>query len=234
MQILTMKSDSAAQGHWKTAFLAIPLVFVLLAAIFAATPEEYRPAALSRLISGYPLHIELEEVEAITLVNDLAQERAERLAAEREEAELARTLRAQVPADPAMSEDETLSPDLEEETALANLDSSPDGLEDSLAGSAPTGLIPIDFDLAGGPTADSTIRVEKEVRDAQGVLGRIEVRIDNNSSIFVSSDDVKDVLTEAEQESLSLQQDFIPLSELREGGVNLRYDPTEDRFVLFD
>ncbi len=231
-------SDHSGWGEQaRTALLALPLVLVVLAAAFAATSGNGAANSLSRMLTGYPIRIDLSEVEQITNRKDLARR-----------SPLASGQEAEQEANGAADQDTLLIDPLLVPPAAANEIAPAAGESrqvDRVAPSAPSasraaaglasgGVMALDYDLAGGPQSASALQVRKEVQHDGETVGRVEIRIDNNSAIYVARADLVRIVPSASDEAERLGSDFVPLVALREAGINLRYDPVSDRLVLRD
>lgn len=226
---LKRKLEEEWLGEWMAFALTIPVGLALLAAAFMVLPERSLAIGLMRLTQSYPVRLDLDAVKATTLARDEARERERARQAELAAAS-SLTMPVQLPAEGNSVEEDDLSLVAGEDVTLADIDRAIGETESELEFSGD--VMPITFDLAGGPNSANTIRVAKQVRDEDGVIGQIEVRIDNNSAIFVSRNDLLGFLPEGELATLSTQREFVPLSDLRDEGLALRYDPTRDLFVL--
>lgn len=215
----------------RTAALGLPLLLVLLAALFAALPERYRLAGFPQFGANYPIRIDLGEVQVATEQRDLAQRRAA--------SSQGTNLSGEILVNPL------LVPSVEsgEQAALTPLPGE-SGADQSGAPSATTtlitrnsglqGIMAIEFDLEGGPNSSSTVATSKDVQHQGEVIGQIGIRVDNNSAIYVAREDVLRIVPSVPAEVQRLEEDFILISTLRNAGVNLRYDPIGDRLVLAD
>lgn len=215
----------------RTAALGLPLVLVLLAALFAALPERYRLAGSPQFGANYPIRIDLGEVQVATEQRDLAERRAA--------ASQSAILSGEVLVNPLL-----VTPiDAGEQAALASLpgESAADqsGSPNATPGlitrnSGLQGIMAIEFDLEGGPNSSSTVATSKDVQHEGQVIGQIGIRVDNNAAIYVARADVLRIVPSAPVEVQRLEEDFILISTLRNAGINLRYDPINDRLVLAD
>ncbi|GAA0283505.1 hypothetical protein GCM10009127_26250 [Alteraurantiacibacter aestuarii] len=234
---MSLKDDFGWAGYLKTVALGFPLVLVLLAAAFAATPREYRPVAISNMLLGYPVRIDLLEVEKATLRRDMAIREAEaeaassRLLSDGDASSLVVSADASAAGEAAENEDSAPALGEDSSSALAMFPQS-DRREQSGGAADDQFLLPIDFDLAGGPEADSTLRVQMEVQSGQQILGPIQVHIDSTSSIYVSRAEMMNILPTYSSAIARLDGDFVRLSRLRDVGVDLRYDATADRLIV--
>ena len=230
ISLLSANREFGRGGHALTAALAVPLLLVVLAAGFAATPDQYRPASLTRWILGYPIRIDLVEVQRVTASQDLADMQADRALQEEEEAALSLNVREETL---ALQRDSRLGEDFldgigEPRTESARIaDNSAQGYA---LGDGP--FMPLDFDLAGSTDARNTLQVRKSVQLGDAVLGQVQVRIDDTAAVYVARKDVFALLPDTPRAAQSLKDEYVRLSALREVGINLRYDATGDRFVL--
>lgn len=245
---LGLKEHFGRAGQARASLLALPLVLVGLAAAFAAIAESGVPAGLSRLSTDYPIRIDLAEVEQITARNSLTvhgeltagpqpalAQAEDPLAPASDPLAQAGDPLAQNPALPSLvaGAEDGSSTSFPSPPADLGVGSSPSARIGS-AGPIPVGVIALDYDLAGGPRSASTLQVRKDVQHDGQLVGRVEIRIDNNSAIYVARTDLLRVIPSAQDQARALQDEFVGLIELREAGINLRYDAANDRLVLRD
>lgn len=95
------------------------------------------------------------------------------------------------------------------------------------------GIMPINFDIAGPADADATFQVSKTVIFNERSLGQLTVRIDEGARVYVSTAEMAGLFPEGLRPPQSWQE-FVPLRQVRDAGIDLRYDPTADRMVLRD
>lgn len=178
----------------------------------------------SILDDGYPVRIDLAEVEAATRERDrsaidleLMQDRAQATA---EDLALA--------ASPVGVETLPQPVDAAQEQAEGS-----DAIEtdDAALAANQGGLMPIQFDLAR-PSEGATIQLSKNVQFGDQSLGQIDVRIDDNSSIFLSTADLIRILPPARRPAVPSSGEFVSMAALRRAGLDLRYDPNVDRLML--
>ena len=117
--------------------------------------------------------------------------------------------------------------------------------EKAAAGSSPakrvaaarrvTGVMPLNYSLAGGAAAGDAIEVEKPVTIGGEVAGRIALRIDGNAKVFVAGRGISALLAAkagAAAVPKALGDEFVSLENLRAMGIGVRYDAIRDRLVL--
>lgn len=102
------------------------------------------------------------------------------------------------------------------------------------AGRAVPGVMPLSFSLAANPDAGGILQVRKAVSFNQQSLGNLSVRIDEAARVYVSVPEMGRMFPESLRPPRSWQDEFVLLSRVREAGIDLRYDPTADRFILRD
>jgi hypothetical protein len=222
--------DVEDRGYLKTLALALPLLAVAAAMSYAMAPAEYRPFSLKLTgVAGYPVRIDLEQVNAIEFTSSMAlpvdEENYDPVVAE---------IAAQLSAEGRLSDDEfaaifrgMLGPEGRQRAATAAAAAPRTGPT-----IGPGGMMDIDFNLAAGPEDDDTIQLQMQVQHGDDVLGPVEIRIDTNSSIYVARQDMLAILPRPVRAAERLQGDFVALASLRDAGVNLRYDATSDRLIL--
>ena len=207
------------------------LALVFLAAGPAGMADIYNPVLRQQPDLGYTVRFDLNEIADATRERDRADYEALLASAETPEDAMRPRFtlddvddvappRVELPGVPA----ESLAPRDPPRPAAQRPQPAP----------PPTvgGILAVDFDLGGGPSGPGAIQVEKAVRFAGQNLGRIGIRIDASSSIYVSKADVMRVLPETHRPDRALEGEYVPLSLLRTAGVNLRYDPSNDVMVL--
>lgn len=103
------------------------------------------------------------------------------------------------------------------------------------------GLIPLTFDLAspgsGGESVGAdAIVVRKSLRIRGRDVGSLMVHIDSDTRLLIDGEQLKRVLAAAgEPRNLRLSQrtdNLLTFTELRNDGVDLRYDPGSDSLVM--
>lgn len=218
-------------GGWRSALGSsaplIPLVLLVLAAGFAALYGTALKLSRAARDYGYVVDLDLREVEEIT-----RQREASRRAPEASPA-------------PVPDEEQDL-PDAADMAADAAATGEPDAATPPGQPAAGTpaasrsasgepvsrpGFIPSTFDLGGSAEASDSLQVNKPVEFEQRVLGEVAVRIDVGSRIYVSRADLDRILPDGMTAPASADS-YVLLSRLRQGGLDLRYDPIRDRFVL--
>lgn len=234
MGTLSLRKHIGWNRNANRAALGLLLPLAVGAAIFAALPERYRSADFSHFTSHYPIRIDLAQVQALTVHRDTARGRA------------------------ALSGGTEQWPNLSEATLLTSLITPPPAAVEQISDSALTevssaaqsatitmavhassdsgspGVMAIDFDLEGGPNSASTLATSRDVQHDGEIVGQVNIRIDNNSAIYVAREDLLRTVPSVPIEVQQLQDEFILLSALRSSGVNLRYDPVSDKLVLVD
>ncbi len=220
--------DLEDRGYLKTLALALPLLVVAAAMSYAMAPAEYRPFALNLSgAAGYPVRIDLEQVNAIEFTSAMAlpvdEENYDPVVAE---------IAAQLSAEGRLSDDEfaaifrgMIGPERGQRTAVATVPRNGPTI-------GPGGIMNLDFDLAAGPEDEDTIQLQMQVQHGTDVLGPVQIRIDTNSSIYVARRDMLAILPTPVRAAERLQGEFVALASLRDAGVNLRYDATSDRLIL--
>lgn len=141
---------------------------------------------------------------------------------------------------PILVEEEAIDASLESEAdanlaasagSAVNASKDANGLQ---ARSALPGIMPLSFDLVANPEADGILEVRKPVSFSQQSLGTLTVRIDDASRIYVSRVDMARQFPESLRPPRSWEDEYVLLSQVRAAGIDLRYDPTADQFVLRD
>lgn len=222
--------DGEEEGTWRGAvrgYAALaPLVLVCLAAgIAAAFGPQFRMERLSADYA-YLVRVDLDRVEELTRQRDAARRQALPApgfatigepgvvdATDATVQDLAAT-----PQDPARALPPAAAP-------------AASGRPDPAAAASRLGYMPLTFDLGGSAEASDSLQVNKPVEFEQRVLGNVAVRIDVGSRIYVSRADLGRILPEGMAAPASADN-YVLLSRLRQSGLDLRYDPVRDRFVL--
>lgn len=102
----------------------------------------------------------------------------------------------------------------------------------------PIGLLAVNYDLASENTqARETLDVRKSVRFNGRDAGQATIRVGSGSRLFIDSDDLRTLLAAAERTDLAGelsngQQSFVGFDEVRERGLNVRYDAVSDRILI--
>jgi hypothetical protein len=95
------------------------------------------------------------------------------------------------------------------------------------------GIMPVNFDIAGPADFDATLQVEKTVTFNDRPLGQLTVRIDEGARVYVSTAEMSEMFPEGLRPPGSWQE-FVSLRQVRDAGIDLRYDPMADLLVLRD
>lgn len=226
-------SDHSGWGEQaRTALLALPLVLVALAAAFAATSGRDTVDGLARMLTGYPIRIDLAEVERVTTRKDLTRRSPLAFAQEADGAADQDTLLIDPLLVPSVAEGSEIAPAAGESLQVDHVTASAPSASRATAGGGLANVLALDYDLSGGPQSASALQVRKEVQHNGESVGRVEIRIDNNSAIYVARADLVRIVPSASDEAERLGDDYLGLAALREAGINLRYDPVNDRLVL--
>lgn len=103
----------------------------------------------------------------------------------------------------------------------------------------PEGLLEVSFNLAEAGAADrSSLDVRKGVRFNGADAGQATIRVGSGSALYIASEDLRTLLSAAKRvdlvESLAAgeQQPFVGFDEVRQKGLNLRYDAVSDRILI--
>jgi hypothetical protein len=104
-------------------------------------------------------------------------------------------------------------------------------------GKHPAPFIPLEFDIAtpgagGESVGGDAIVVRKPVRMGAQELGTLPVHVDGDSRLLVDAGDVLDLLARAGASATFKGSGLISFGELRNSGVDLRYDPNSDSVLL--
>lgn len=76
------------------------------------------------------------------------------------------------------------------------------------------------------------LEVRKPVSLGEQSLGTLTVRIDDASRVYVSVLDMARQFPEALRPPRSWHNEYVLLSQVRVAGIDLRYNPTADQFIL--
>lgn len=242
-----MKREFIFAENWAVVALSLPLILVLLAAAYGASVQKPRFFNLAQFFSDYPIRIDLADVELESSRRALAA--SQKAAATTRPDDEVRLAAIRMPAEASSGEEpvdgapmtadtdleEVLQPNQQENAQLA-AQTAPRLITPvaSRETSRPALTLPVDFDLAGGPDADNTLQLQMQVQHANRSLGRVEIRIDNTSAIFVSRREIGRIIPVRTRAFDALEGEFVLLTRLRDAGVDLRYDPVSDRLVLAD
>lgn len=96
----------------------------------------------------------------------------------------------------------------------------------------PTRLQDVTFDLGAGPEAASSIEVRKTVRLNGADVGMLDVRIDESARIYANGSQLAALLPPESVRPAATADQFLSFDQLRNAGVDIRYDPTQDRLVV--
>jgi hypothetical protein len=103
----------------------------------------------------------------------------------------------------------------------------------------PEGLLEVSFNLAEAGAMDrSSLDVRKGVRFNGADAGQATIRVGAGSALYIASEDLRTLLSAAKRvdlvESLAAgaQQPFVGFDEVRQKGLNLRYDAVSDRILI--
>ena len=209
----------------------VPLVLVLAAALYGPLSQKHGWTRLPFFGRDYPVQLDLEEVTRLTLARDA--QRAER-ALHNAARERAYPLALIMPVTPSPEVDAN------QEAGSATVGGGQSLNASDVAGlqagnAAPgRGFIALDFDLAGNGDLPGMLELSKSVQFENSDLGQIAIRIDDASRIFISSEDLMRVVPASLRPSRKPPVEFVPLQQLRDQGIDLRYDPLSDQFILRD
>lgn len=99
-----------------------------------------------------------------------------------------------------------------------------------------SGMLDIDFTLKGGADSAKAINVRKPVAVAGAVSGNLSIRIDGAARIYARRSEVASLLEGKSDKSERIRtasgDDFVSFEQLRDLGVDIRYDPSADRIVI--
>ena len=105
--------------------------------------------------------------------------------------------------------------------------------------SGPDGLLDVSFDLSQLDMLDrSPLDVRKVVRFNGADAGQATIRVGAGSALFIASEDLRNLLSEAERVDLAdrlaagPERRFVGFDEVRQAGLNLRYDAASDRILI--
>lgn len=99
------------------------------------------------------------------------------------------------------------------------------------------GMLKIDFDLQGGAQSSRAIAVDKPVAIGGSSGGKLAIRIDGAAQIFANRGQVASLIegqdaAKAERVRTASSDEYLSFTQLRDLGVNIRYDPSADRIVI--
>jgi hypothetical protein len=221
--------DGEAKGTWRGAARSygalVPLVLLCLSAGIAATfGPRFR---MERFSSDYAylVRMDLHRVEELTSQRDALRRQALPAPGFAAIEEPALPEEADDPA-----ADLAAAPLASSRLSAASTPPAPTQADLSEAASR-LGYMPLSFDLGGSAEASDSLQVNKPVEFEQRVLGNVAVRIDVGSRIYVSRADLGRILPDGMSAPASADN-YVLLTRLRQSGLDLRYDPIRDRFVL--
>lgn len=103
----------------------------------------------------------------------------------------------------------------------------------------PGDLLEVSFDLSRPDMVDrSSLDVRKGVKFNGAEAGQATIRVGAGSALFIASEDLRTLLSAASRVDLAdrlasgTEQPFLGFDEVRERGLNLRYDATSDRILI--
>ena len=103
----------------------------------------------------------------------------------------------------------------------------------------PNGLLEVSFNLAEAGAMDrSSVDVRKGVRFNGADAGQATIRVGSGSALYIASEDLRILLSAARRADLAdrlaagAQQPFVGFDEVRQKGLNLRYDAVSDRILI--
>ena len=106
------------------------------------------------------------------------------------------------------------------------------------------GIMAIDFTLPDAQqlvqditiTNDGMIEIEKALFYGQSQVGPIAIRIDDGAQLYLNSEQIRAVLSDNPNYARALdalpKSGFHSIQKMRDVGIDLRYNPTTDHFVL--
>ena len=90
--------------------------------------------------------------------------------------------------------------------------------------------------LVRGANSAKTINVRKPVAVAGTASGNLSIRIDGAAKIYAKRSEVASLLEgksdKSERVRTASGEDFVSFEQLRDMGVDIRYDPSADRIVI--
>lgn len=100
-----------------------------------------------------------------------------------------------------------------------------------------SGMLRIDFDLQGGAESPRAVSVDKPVAIGNATNGKLAIRIDGAAQIFANRGQLASLLdSSAPGKAQAIRgastDEFMSFTQLRDLGVNIRYDPSADRIVI--
>lgn len=103
-----------------------------------------------------------------------------------------------------------------------------------IARQIPARLQDVTFDLGAGANAASTIEVRKTVRVNGADVGALTVRIDESARLYANGSQLSALLPPDSVKPAAAADQFLSFDQLRSAGVNIRYDPTQDKLMISD
>jgi hypothetical protein len=104
---------------------------------------------------------------------------------------------------------------------------------------AADGLMDVSFDLAQPRISDrAALEVRKGVRFNGADAGQATIRVGTGSAVFIAIEDLRALLSAARRVDLAdrltsgTERPFVGFDEIRQAGVNLRYDAASDQIVI--
>lgn len=98
------------------------------------------------------------------------------------------------------------------------------------------GMLAIDFDLQGGAQSSRSIAVQKPVTVAGLASGNLSVRIDGAAKIYANRAEIASLLdgksNKSERVRAASAEDFLSFQQIRDLGIDIRYDPSSDRIII--
>lgn len=128
-----------------------------------------------------------------------------------------------------------LSPEAQPDSGsgLAQSDTSTNQREDNTASLvAGHQVLNLDFDLAAQMRRSHSLQAAKDVYSGERLIGRLDVHLDGVGRILVSVQQLEPGLREQAAARIESENSLVSLGALRAAGVDLRYDPLRDAFVL--
>jgi hypothetical protein len=141
----------------------------------------------------------------------------------------------------AVESAEPLASETEPKLAIATDSSGRDQTKEAHLSrtSRPDGLLDVTFDLSRPDILDrSSLDVRKVVRFNGADAGQATIRVGHGSALFIAREDLRSLLSGAGRVDLAdklatgAERPFVAFDEVRQAGLNLRYDAASDR-ILF-
>ena len=144
--------------------------------------------------------------------------------------------RSLVEAEVAVVSDLATDPAGQAQDAVAVMPANPAGIAQA---DQPYGLLDVSYDLSQPSSqSGSALELRKNVRFNGADAGSATIRVGTGSALYIASDDLRTMLVAAQRadlaESLSEGADgsFVGFDQVRQNGLNLRYDPLSDRILI--